>query len=358
MKIKNVPSEFVKKGEFTTVGDNIYDMRAVWFKDNIINLIDQRYLPNKFEIFKAKNYEEVAFAICDMVIRGAPAIGAMAAYGLAQAANQNLDIEMVSNTLIQTRPTAFDLFFAVDYMKSALAAGENAKATAENYVNEIIERCKKIGEFGNELIKERNKVLTHCNAGALATVDFGTALAPIRLAHDQGKDIFVFVDETRPRLQGAKLTAWELFNEDIPHALIVDNAAGFYFNRGEIDLVIVGADRIATNGDTANKIGTYEKAVLAFENNVPFYVAAPASTFDPAISEGSEIPIEERKPEEVLMINDLAITNDGVAAKNPAFDVTPNKFITGFITEFGVIKPSEISNVQNKSRIRSVIRSQ
>ena len=176
-------------------------------------------------------------------------------------------------------------------------------------------------------------------------VVFGTALAPIRHAHNSNKNIFVYVDETRPRLQGAKLTAWELYNEGIPHALIVDNAAGYYLSKGDIDLVITGADRIASNGDAANKIGTYEKAVLAHENGVPFYIAAPISTFDPAINDGSEIPIEERDTDEVLLINDTPITNSGIIAYNPAFDVTPNKYITGFITEYGVIKPSEIKSL-------------
>ncbi len=350
MKIKNIPNDLVD-GEFIkSLDNNVYDMPALWFENNVIKLIDQRYLPNKFEIFEANDYTEVASAIRDMVIRGAPAIGAMAAYGIAQAMNQHKDLERVSKTLLQTRPTAFDLFFAVDYMKRLIKAGKVPNEAARNYVNEIVERCKKIGEFGGELITSGNKILTHCNAGALATVDHGTALAPMRVAKNQGKDIFVYVDETRPRLQGAKLTAWELYNEDINHALIVDNAAGFYFSRGEIDLVIVGADRIAKNGDAANKIGTYEKAVLAFENNVPFYVAAPASTFDSGIEHGSQIPIEERAVEEVLIINDAPITSTGISARNPAFDVTPNKYISGFITELGVFKPEEIKDLLEKSK--------
>ncbi|MCK5560296.1 MAG: S-methyl-5-thioribose-1-phosphate isomerase [Thermoplasmata archaeon] len=325
-------------------------MPAIWFEDNIIKLIDQRILPTRFELFEAKDYTEVAFAIREMVIRGAPAIGAMAAYGVAQAAIQSRDLGSVSKTFKSTRPTAFDLFYAVDYMNKEITAGKDPTIAAEDYVQQIVERCKKIGELGSELIKNNSKILTHCNAGALATVDYGTALAPMRVARNQDKDIFVFVDETRPRLQGAKLTAWELYNEDIPHAVIADNAAGFFLNRGEIDLAIVGADRIAINGDAANKIGTYEKAVLAHENGVPFYIAAPASTFDPAINNGSEIPIEERQQDEVLIINDAPITSEGITARNPAFDVTPNKYITGFITEFGVIKPVEIKNVIDKSR--------
>ncbi len=350
MKVKNILPELANENCIAQVGEDIYDMPALWYKDNIIKLIDQRFLPNTFKIYEAKDYKDVANAISDMVIRGAPAIGAMAAYGMAQAAEQGKNLEMVSKTLIGTRPTANDLFFAVDYMTRALKSGTDPNTAADKYVKEVLDRCKKIGEVGNKLIKNKNKILTHCNAGALATVDYGTALAPIRVAHAQGKDIFVFVDETRPRLQGAKLTTWELYNEGIPHALIVDNAAGFYFKQGEIDLVIVGADRIATNGDTANKIGTYEKAVLAAENNVRFYVAAPASTFDPGIADGTEITIEERSPDEVLRINDTKITCDGVPACNPAFDVTPNIYITGFITEFGLIKPAQIGKVLDNGR--------
>ena len=352
MKIKDVPlavAGLITGEGINRLGDTEFDMPAVWCEGDVIKLIDQRFLPNKFEIFQAKNFEDVAFCIREMVIRGAPAIGAMAAYGMAQAAVQNQDMESVSKTLIQTRPTAYDLFYAVDYMNSTLADGAEPKAAANKYVESIIDKCKKIGEFGNELIRDNNKILTHCNAGALATVDYGTALAPIRFAHNQGKNIFVFVDETRPRFQGAKLTTWELYNEGIDHALIVDNAAGFFFSRNEINIAIVGADRIARNGDTANKIGTYEKAVLAFENNVPFYVAAPISTFDKSIASGSEIPIEERDANEVLIVNGAPITANGITARNPAFDVTPNKYITGFITEFGVIQPSEIEELLKRS---------
>lgn len=343
MLVKNIPNELEPSLKSKKIGDHIFDIPAIWFEDNNIKLIDQRVLPNKFDIFIARNYHDVAIAIKEMVIRGAPAIGAIAAYGIAQAAIQNQDIDIASKTILDTRPTAFDLFYAVERIKKKIESGEDPIQSALDYVEDIIFRCRKIGEFGNQLIKEDYKILTHCNAGALATVDYGTALAPIRYAHNNGKKLFVYVDETRPRLQGAKLTAWELYNEGIPHALIVDNAAGFYLNRGDIDLVITGADRIAGNGDTANKIGTYEKAVLASENDVPFYIAAPVSTFDLNIKNGSEIPIEERNSEEVLLINGSPITNVGILAHNPAFDVTPNKYITGFITEFGIIKASDIS---------------
>ncbi len=342
LKVINIPEKLKQVLKNRQIRPDVYDIPAIWYENNCIKLIDQRVLPNKFEIFKATNYQDVASVIRDMAIRGAPAIGATAAYGIAQAAVQNQDMDLVCRIFLSTRPTAYDLFFAVDLMTKNLDAGKDPISTAEEYVTDIVNRCRRIGKFGNELIKNGDKILTHCNAGALATVDVGTALAPIRTAHEKNKKIFVYVDETRPRLQGAKLTAWELYNEGIPHALIVDNAAGFYLNRNEIDLVITGADRIASNGDTANKIGTYEKAVVAHENDVPFYIAAPRSTFDLNLKTGAEIPIEERSPDEIILIDGFSIANKGSEACNPAFDVTPNKYITGFITEFGVIKPSEI----------------
>jgi translation initiation factor eIF-2B subunit alpha/methylthioribose-1-phosphate isomerase len=222
-------------------------------------------------------------------------------------------------------------------MVQAINHRENAFAAASTYVEDIITRCKKIGENGEKLINNNMKILTHCNAGALATVDYGTALAPLREAYANDKKIFVFADETRPRLQGL-LTAWELFQEGIPHALIADNAAGYFMKNKEIDLVIVGADRIAKNGDFANKIGTYEKAVLANENGIPFYVAAPVSTFDPKLNNGSQIVIEERGRKELSEINGKTIMPDWVSVKNPAFDVTPQKYVTGYITESGIRK--------------------
>ncbi len=199
--------------------------------------------------------------------------------------------------------------------------------------------CEAIGRNGSHFIKDGASVLTHCNAGALATVDYGTALAPIRAAAAAKQEVFVFVDETRPRLQGTKLTAWELFNEGIPHAIIADNAAGYYMAKGEVDLVIVGADRICANGDFANKIGTYEKAILAREHGVPFYVAAPVSTFDPELASGADIPIEERDPEEVTHVQGQSVAPQGVKAANPAFDVTPFRYVTGIITEHGIVYP-------------------
>jgi translation initiation factor eIF-2B subunit alpha/methylthioribose-1-phosphate isomerase len=273
--------------------DEIREMRSVWMEDLTIALIDQRLLPHTFKIYEAKDYEDVVYAIKEMVVRGAPAIGATAAFALAQAFKQGEDIEHISEILESTRPTAHDLFYAIGYMQNAISLKKDAIASAGKYADDIVERCRAIGNYGEKLIKNRYKILTHCNAGALATVDIGTALAPIRFAHQNKKQIFVFVDETRPRLQGSKLTAWELLQEGIPHSIIVDNAAGYYMK--EIDMVLVGADRIAANGDVANKIGTYEKAVLAKENDVPFYVAAPMSTFDFNIENGEQIEIDTSK---------------------------------------------------------------
>ncbi|MCD6147613.1 MAG: S-methyl-5-thioribose-1-phosphate isomerase [Thermoplasmata archaeon] len=299
------------------------EMRSLWW-DDTLKLIDQRKLPFQLKIFEASSVEKVAYAIKKMVVRGAPAIGCAAAYGMALAE----DKEKAARMLKRTRPTAHDLFYAVDYMTE----NEGRIEAAHRYVEDIVEKCRKIGEIGEKLIKHGSRILTHCNAGALATVDWGTALAPIRMAKD--KEIFVWVDETRPRLQGL-LTSWELKQEGIKHAVIADNAAGYFMKEGEVDMVIVGADRIASNYDVANKIGTYEKAVLAKENGIPFYVAAPISTFDESISDGKKIKIEERDAEEVTKIFDYLPPE----IRNPAFDITPAEYITGIITEKGIIKP-------------------
>ena len=316
---------------------------AVWYENDVVKLIDQRKLPEKIEVFEAKNSDDISYAIKDIVVRGAPAIGVTAAFGLAMAKKNKEDMEEAVKKIGATRPTAFDLFKAINYMK----ANNFDLGAARRYSTEISGRSKKIGEFGNELIGNGSRILTHCNAGALAVVDWGTALAPMRIAHNQGKNIFVFVDETRPRLQGAKLTAWELGQEGIDHAIIADNAAGFYMRRKEVDLVIVGADRITANGDFANKIGTYEKAVLAHENKIPFYVAAPGSTFDFSISTGDGIPIEERGEEEVLIVNGKNLGPAASHARNPAFDVTPNKYVTAFITEYGIFRPEDLGRMKS-----------
>jgi len=320
----------------------VIDMRAVWFENGIVKLIDQRKLPAKFEIYEARTTEDVAYAIKEMVVRGAPAIGITAAYGMAQAWLMGEDVNEAFEKLRNTRPTAHDLFYALNLMREAINSGEDAVKRAERYAEDIIGRCERIGEHGEKLIKDGYRILTHCNAGALAVGDWGTATAPIRKAHRKGKNIFVWVDETRPRLQGARLTAWEMVQEGIQHAVIADNAAGYFMRRGEIDMVIVGADRITRNGDVANKIGTYEKAVVAKENDIPFYVAAPISTFDFSLKSGDEIPIEERREEEVLFCRECRIAPKESRARNPAFDVTPAKYITGIITENGVFRPDEV----------------
>lgn len=320
-------------------------MRALWYESGAVRAIDQTQLPGRLRIVTLRTYRDMARAISDMIIRGAPSIGAGAAYGIALAWRQGDDIHKAANAIRATRPTAHDLFYAIDWMLSR--AGTNLVEAAEEYADDIVDKCRRIGQHGARLIKDGYRVLTHCNAGALATVDFGTALAPLRVAHREGKSVFVYVDETRPRLQGAKLTAWELLNEGIEHVIIADNAAGHCI-REFVDLVLVGADRIARNGDFANKIGTYEKAVLAKENRVPFYVAAPASTFDMSIASGKDIPIEERSEHEVLTINGCRVAPRGSRAFNPAFDVTSARYVTAFVTENGLVNPSKISSIRRR----------
>jgi translation initiation factor eIF-2B subunit alpha/methylthioribose-1-phosphate isomerase len=300
------------------------DMRSLWWENDRLMLIDQRRLPFMLRFYEACGVDDVAEAIKKMVVRGAPAIGCAACYGMALGE----DGKKAARKLRRTRPTAHDLFYAIDYMLDHDCELEAAHA----YVEDVVERCRRIGEHGAALIEPGCRILTHCNAGALATVDWGTALAPMRVARD--RDIFVWVDETRPRCQGL-LTAWELEQEDIEHAYIADNAAGHYMQHGEVDMVIVGADRIAANHDVANKIGTYEKAVLAHENNVPFYVAAPRNTFDDDIKSGADIEIEERDPVEVSKWHDYTPRQ----VCNPAFDVTPARYVTGIITEDGIVRP-------------------
>ena len=343
-----------------TYEGTVRELRTVWLEDGLVKLIDQRYLPFDVRIYEAKNAEDVAVAIEDMVVRGAPAIGATAAYGIAQAGLQGLDLKAVVDRFRKTRPTGHDLFFAIEYMMKAAEAGQDLVAAAERYAEEDVERCRKIGEAGAKLIKNGTRILTHCNAGALAAVDYGTVMAPMRKAKEQGRRFFVYVDETRPRLQGARLTSWELLQEGIEHAIITDGAAGHFLSRGEVDLVLVGADRIAANGDTANKIGTYGKAVVARENHVPFYVAAPSSSIDLTLPSGAKIPIEERSPQEVLHLEGQLIAPRESPARNPAFDVTPAKYITGFITELGIRKPTELKNLgkptASKKRVAKKVR--
>jgi len=319
-------------------------VRALWFRNGTLHLIDQRELPDRRVVRHLRHAREVADAIRSMAVRGAPAIGVAAAYGMVLAHREgSYSPERAAKLLRATRPTAHDLFVGIETVRSAWASKEDPLGAADRYRGEIVEECHRIGLAGAPLLAHAHKVLTHCNAGALATVEWGTALAPIRVARDQGADLFVWVDETRPLLQGSRLTAWELAREKIPHAIIVDNAAGSYMRTGEVDAVIVGADRIARNGDFANKIGTYEKAVVAHENGIPFYVAAPWSTFDPRRANGSTIPVEERAEQEVLELAGRRTAPRSSRARNPAFDVTPAKYVTAFVTPLGVVRPSNLA---------------
>lgn len=333
------------------------EIKTLEFKDEKLYLIDQRKLPNIYEIFVCETYKDVDFAIKDMVVRGAPAIGASGAYGVVLGAKEfkSLDkddfvkkMEEVLEVLNVSRPTAVNLMWGIKRMRKVLE--DNIELSPEEiYVKlkeegnriakEDVEINKTMGKHGNTLVPEKATILTHCNAGALATVGFGTALGVIREAFYSGKDIFVYADETRPRLQGAKLTSWELVKEGIPCNLISDNVAATLIRDGKIDLIVVGADRIASNGDTANKIGTFMLSVVAKAYNVPMYIAAPISTIDFDMESGKEIVIEERDEEEVTHINGVRIAPEGVKVYNPSFDVTPNENITAIITEKGVIRP-------------------
>lgn len=307
--------------------------RTVWMEGSTVYLIEQNLLPFEFKIYTAKTYQETCQAIQTMIVRGAGAIGAAAGFAMAQAFLAKADIEKARAEIKATRPTAQNLFYAIERVFSA----KDPVTEAQMIADEDAENCRRIGEIGNSLIKEGANIETHCNAGWLAFVDYGTALSPIYQAHHDGKNIFVYVDETRPRNQGARLTAWELGQEKVPHVIIPDNAGAALMAQGKIDLMIVGADRIAVNGDVANKIGTLEKAIVAKEFGVPFYVAAPSSTFDPNCPDGKSIPIEERSPDEVLSQSGMRIAAPGSTALNLAFDVTPAKYISGIITEKGII---------------------
>ncbi len=330
--------------------------KTIEWRGNRVRLLDQRKLPQKVQYLECRNASSVADAIRTMAIRGAPAIGVAAAMGIALAAKKTRyrhprvfakAIKTVCQEMRETRPTAVNLFWAVDRMEKVLERVESdgVEETKKRLVREAlqiletdIEVNRKIGMYGKQLIKEGDGVLTHCNAGALATGGFGTALGVIYAARDEGKEFQVFVDETRPMLQGCRLTAWELVQEKIPATLITDNMAGVLMRKGLVNLVVVGADRIARNGDTANKIGTYGLAVLAKSHGIPFYVAAPSSTLDLSLVSGEEIPIEERDISEVTHFRGYPIAPRGVKAFNPAFDVTPNPLIHGIITEKGIIR--------------------
>lgn len=330
-----------------------------WTKDGV-RMLDQRVLPAQETYLMLRSYDEVAEAIRKMVIRGAPAIGVAAAMGIALGASQSVgtsvadledDLLYICDVMAKTRPTAVNLFWAIERMRATF---QRAKATTNDVeqvkkilvaealaiFEEDIAANRAIGKFGGPLIPDGATVLTHCNAGALATAgDYGTALGVIRGARDAGKKIAVIADETRPFLQGLRLTAWELAKDDIPVTVITDNMAGHVMKSGKVDAVVVGADRIAANGDTANKIGTYMVAVLAREHNIPFYVAAPLTTLDLSLKSGEEIPIEERDEKEITHIREYQLAPDGVNVHNPAFDVTPNHLIAAIITDKGVARP-------------------
>ena len=324
----------------------VSDLRAVWFDNGKVMMIDQRELPHKVVITGFDDYRKVAEAIRNMTTRGAPSIGAAAAYGMCLASLSGIDLDLASKEIKAARPTANDLFFAVDHMCSLLMKGSDPIEAADGYADMIVSKCTKIGEHGSKLIRDGMKIMTHCNAGALATVDVGTALAPIRKAWADGKRFFVYASETRPRLQGMQLTAWELGQEGIDHAIIPDGASAYYMEKG-VDLIITGADRITSNGDFANKIGTYDKAITAKHFGIPFYVAAPISTFDFNTKTGRDIEIEQRSEKEVTEVYGMSIAPAGSPALNPAFDVTPAELVTGFITEKGMFCPKDIRKVMN-----------
>jgi methylthioribose-1-phosphate isomerase len=353
-----------------TIRGRTQHFRTVTFDaaKNSVLLIEQRLLPHEFKIVPAKNFKETAAAIRDMIVRGAGAIGATAAYGLAQGAlafcgddlkKFSAHVETVYKTLADARPTAVDPVNAMNDVRREMARGKTVEekqslawAAAEEFANEDVRHCEEIGRHGAKLIRSGMKILTHCNAGWLAFVDIGTATAPMYAAQKLGKKFHIFCDETRPRSQGATLTAWELAQQKISHQIIADNASGHLMQRGEIDLVVVGSDRtLGRTGEVTNKIGTYTKAVLAARHKIPFYVAIPLSTIDWNLKSGLKIPIEERNESEVLgawgenfrgQREFIRVANPTSGARNPGFDVTPPELITGIITPVGIFKPKEL----------------
>jgi len=339
-----------------------------------VRMLDQRLLPTEEKYLLLRSYEEVADAIKNMVVRGAPAIGVSAAMGLALGANQSVgtsvadleyDFKFMCKVMEATRPTAVNLFWAVERMRAVLARARTETKDVEEVRNRLTEEALRIfqediesnralGKFGGELIADGATVLTHCNAGALATAgDYGTALGVVRGAIDAGKRVAVIADETRPFLQGSRLTAWELAKDNIPVTVITDNMAGHVMKQGKVDCVVVGADRIAANGDTANKIGTYMVAVLAKEHNIPFYVAAPISTIDLSTATGDDIPIEERAANEVTHLREQQLAPDGVQVHNFAFDVTPSELIAAIITDRGVARAPYTETLRSLAATRS-----
>lgn len=343
-------------------------VKAIEWKENKVVMLDQTKLPCEVIFIDCTDHRMIAEGIKKLRIRGAPAIGIAAAMGIALGAQEiraeNFDeftkaLEPIYQEMLSTRPTAVNIRWAVDRIKLLLTEMRDQPLyrlkeilieEANRILEEDIEVNKAIGRWGAQFIKDGDTILTHCNAGALATGGYGTATAPMLIAREQGKHIQVIADETRPVLQGARLTAWELMQEGIPVTLITDNTAGALLHKGEIDLAIVGTDRTARNGDVANKIGTYTVAVLCKENKVPFYVAAPLSSIDFTISSGEQIPIEERDPEEVTNVfGRCIIAPDGVKARNIAFDVTPHKYVTAIITEKGAFRPTDLKKLMKKN---------
>jgi methylthioribose-1-phosphate isomerase len=335
-------------------------IKTIEWKNGRVVMVDQRLLPGE-EVFREyTTAEEVARAIEDMVIRGAPAIGVAAAMGIALGllephSNTELQFQKTCERMAKTRPTAVNLFWAIERMNRKFAQLKDEQLDqiqtglaleAQKIYLEDIDANKQMGKYGNELVPKNARILTHCNAGALATAGYGTALGVIRAAQEHGKSVQVFADETRPFLQGARLTAWELHKDEIPVTLITDSMAGHFLHQKNIDLVIVGADRIAANGDVANKIGTYSVAVLAIANHVPFYAAAPISTIDLSLENGTKIPIEERSEKEVVEINGKRTAPDGIGVRHPAFDVTPNELISAIITDKGIARPPYMESLR------------
>jgi len=341
-------------------------MRTVFwdYENDTEKMIDQRLLPFVFEVSEFDDYREVARAITEMYVRGAPAIGAAAAFGMVLAARQShatdretliKDLEVAAETLNRARPTAVNLSWAVNRQLKTARSEQNESVddvrqslldAAQKIADDDVELNRRMGAHGAELVADGATILHHCNTGALATVDWGTALGVIFSAHEQGKNIHVLVDETRPRLQGAQLTAWELQQRNIPFDVIADSASGHFMRTGQVDIVLVGSDRTAANGDVANKIGTYNLAVIANENGVPFYPVVPTSTIDLSLAEGDLIPIEERSPDEVLCVAGTRVAPEGASARNPAFDVTPHRYVTGIVTEAGIVYPPFVKNLR------------
>ncbi len=335
------------------------EYRTVWMEGGTVFMIDQNELPFSFRIIQAHQYQDTCQAIRIMTVRGAGAIGAASGFAMAQAflqAPKKGRDEFIMSARYEieaTRPTARNLFYATERVfNAANGSSEKAVIEAQNVADEDAGDSRKIGKYGNELIKDDYNICTHCNAGWLAFVDYGTALSPVYQAHKSNKSVFVYVNETRPRGQGARLTAWELYQAGIPHMIIPDNATATIMDQGKVDIMIVGADRIAANGDVANKIGTLEKAILAHTYKVPFYVAAPTSTIDLDCGSGSEIPIEERDEDEVLYqhgidregkLHEVLVCSPGSHAYNPAFDITPARLVSGIITEKGIVKADKDS---------------